>query len=221
MVYITSDVDFSTLIKNACCFHAINNCKNPTILTLLYNPGAQHKYGAFKRTCFGHLDQPVLGGANSVVIKQCFYNCVATGKILPYENHSQVTKLSLEINCLRWASALMGLVYDYIDRYTAEHGPAPFMVPRMHFVKNALAVVQDSCDTFLLEEVIDEGVEGSFIKYIGNGLAKPFDFLDDEEMHRAKFLCFCQHLQYVKTKRNAYVGDFQGGLERSTDKWQT
>ena len=106
----------------------------------------------------------------------------------------------------------MGLVYDYIDKYTEEHGPAPFVVPRMRFVKNALAVVQGSHDTFLLEEVIDEGIEGSFVKYIGNGSAQPFDFLNDKEMHCAKFLCFCQHLQYIKTKFNAYVGDFQGEL---------
>lgn len=210
MVYVTSDVSFPTLIKDAQCFHAIRNCDNPTTLGLLYDPGAQHKYGAFKRACFGHVDLPVLG-SNSVVIKQCFYNCLATGKMLPYENHSQVAKLSSEINCLRWASALMGLVYDHIDKHIAEHGPPPtFSVPRMRFVKSALAVMQESHDTFLLEEVIDEGVEGHFVKYIGNGSAWPFDFLADEEMHRAKFLSFCQHLQYVKTKSNAYVGDFQG-----------
>jgi hypothetical protein len=210
MVYTTSDVDFYTLIKDARCFHAIRNCDNPMILTLLYDPGARHKYGAFKRACFGHLDQPLIGSSNSVVIKQCFYQCTATGQTLPFDNHTQVLKLSSEINCLRWASALMRLVYDYIDSYTTEHGVAPFTVPRMRFVRNALAVVQGSHDTFLLEELIDEGIEGSFVKYIGNGSAKPLDFLDGEEMDRATFLCFCQHLQYVKTKCYAYVGDFQG-----------
>jgi hypothetical protein len=210
MVYITSDTDFATLVKDARSFHAIETCNNPTTLRLMFDPGAQHKTGAFKRACFGYLNHPVLGGSSAVAIKQCFYNCLATGKILPYENHSQVTKLSSEINCLRWASALMGLVYDYVDKYIVKSGPPPFSVPRMCFVKNALAVVQESHDTFLLEEVIDEGSEGRFIKYIGNGQAQPFDFLAGEEMHRARFLSFCQHLQYVKTKCCAYVGDFQG-----------
>jgi hypothetical protein len=75
----------------------------------------------------------------------------------------------------------------------------------MCFVKNALTV-QESHNMFLL----DEGSEGKFVKCIGSAQAQPFDFLTGEEMHHAKFLCFCQHLQYVKKKLCAYVGDLQG-----------
>jgi hypothetical protein len=61
-----------------------------------------------------------------------------------------------------------------------------------------------------LEEVINEEVEGAFIKYIGNGSVKPYDFLKSEEQRRGEFLSFCQHVQYLKTKGLAFVGDFQG-----------
>ena len=82
----------------------------------------------------------------------------------------------------------------------------------MRFMRSALAIVHDTRDTFLLEEVIDEDTKGDFIKYIGNGSTKPLDHLEGEKLNRAKFLCFCQHLQYNMTKGFAFVSDFQGML---------
>ena len=86
----------------------------------------------------------------------------------------------------------------------------PFVIPEMRFVKSALAIADGTHDTFLLEEVIDDSSNGNFIKYIGNGSVQPLDFLEGEEIHRAKFLSFCQHVQFVKTKSLTFVGDFQG-----------
>jgi hypothetical protein len=103
----------------------------------------------------------------------------------------------------------MGLVYDHIDNYTRLHGPAPLTIPSMHFVKSALAIAEDTHDTFLLEEAIDDTM-GAFIKYIGNGSAQPYNFLQGDAIHKAKFLSFAQHLQYQKTDRLAFVSDFQG-----------
>ena len=180
------------------------------ISTLIYGQSAKPKYGAFKKALFGHLDHSVIGNSSSVVIKQCWYTCPATGSRLTYDNHTQVTKLSGEINCLHWASALMGLVYDHIDSYKQAHGPAPLTIPDMRFVKSALAIAEDSHDTFLLEEVIDDAVDGAFVKYIGNGSAKPYDFLEEDTIHRSEFLSFSQHLQYLKTDGLAFVSDFQG-----------
>ena len=210
MVYLTSEVDFSTLIKDACGFHAMEQCSKAIDLTLLYNPAGPHKQGAFKQAGSGCTDQPVLGDSNSVMVKQCFYN--VDGNTIPFDNHTQITKLSMEINCLRWSSALMRLTYDFIDGHIKNHGSAPFVIPHMRFVKSALAIVHDTRDTFLLEEVIDEDAVGDFIKYIGNGSATPLDHLEGEQLNRAKFLCFCQHLQYNMTKNFAFVSDFQGML---------
>jgi hypothetical protein len=215
MVYLTSEVDFSTLIKDARGFHAMEHCSKAIDLTLLYNPAGPHKLGAFKRASLGCTDQPALvGDSNSVMVKQCFYKSLVDGEAIPFDNHTQITKLSMEINCLRWSSALMRLTYDYIDGHIKNCGSAqaPFAIPHMRFVKSALAIVHDTRDTYLLEEVIDEDTEGNFIKYIGNGSAKPLDHLEGEKLNRARFLCFCQHLQYNMTKNLAFVSDFQGML---------
>jgi hypothetical protein len=209
MVYLTSEVDFFTLIKDTHGFHAMEHCSKAIDLTLLYNPMGPHKLGAFKWASLGCTDQPVLGDSKLVMVKQCFYKGLVD-EVIPFDNHTQITMLSMEINCLRWSSALMRLTYDYIDGHIKNHGPAPFAIPCMRFVKSALAIVHDTRDTFLLEEVIDEDTEGSFVKYIGNSSAKPLDHLEGEKFDRARFLCFCQHLQYNMTKNFAFVADFQG-----------
>jgi hypothetical protein len=104
----------------------------------------------------------------------------------------------------------MELVYDFITSFTMEHGSPPFSIPMMRFVRSALAIADETYDTYLLEEVIDDSSNGNFIKYIGNGSVQPLDFLEGEEVHRGEFLSFCQHMQYVKTKSLAFVADFQG-----------
>jgi Alpha-kinase family len=85
----------------------------------------------------------------------------------------------------------------------------------MRFVKAGLAIEQANegerrC--FLLEEIIPES-EGSFRKYLNNTSAVPCHFVDEDDNDRAKFLAFAQHVQYLKTKKRAYVADFQGPSE--------
>jgi hypothetical protein len=212
IIYPTADTKFSSLITHAGTFNAINDCKGPTRLSLVYNLGAALKYGAFKRASFGHLSFSIFSGSEStsVCIKQCWYLCKASGAKLAYDNHTQITKLSAEINCLRWAAALMGIVYDFINKYTEIHGEPSFSIPEMRFVKSALAVVDATHETYMIEEVIDEALDGAFMKYIGNGSVKPLDFLSSSAAYRAEFLSFSQHVQYMKTKGLAFIGDFQG-----------
>ena len=120
MVYLTSEVDFSTLIKDARGFHAMEHCSKAIDLTLLYNPAGPHKLGAFKRASSGCTDQPILvGDSNTVMVKQCFYKSLTDGEAIPFDNHTQITKLSMEINCLCWSSALMRLTYDFIDGHSS------------------------------------------------------------------------------------------------------
>ena len=206
MLYPTAETTFSGLIVHARPFDAIKDCEGPTGLSLIYNPHAAPKYGTFKRATFGHLSCSIFSDSTAVCIKQCWYLCKASGTRLAYDNHTQVTKLSAEINCLRWAAALMGLVYDFINKYTKIHGEPSFMIPEMRFVKSALAIVETTHETYMVEEIID----GAFMKYIGNGSVKPLDFLGETAAYRAKFLAFSQHVQYMKTKGLAFIGDFQG-----------
>jgi hypothetical protein len=214
VVYPTANVTFSELVNHARAFDAIGDCSGSLSFTLMYNSRAKPKYGAFKQAIFGYVDRPVLWNSTSVAIKQCFYISPSTGTRVLYDKHSQLTKLTAELNCLRWASALMGIVYNFIDEHKATNGLSlSFPIPEMVFVKSALAISEIDQEVFLLEEVINEDVEGPFVKYIGNGSVKPYDFLQSEERRRGEFLSFCQHVQFLKTKGLAFVGDFQGKQE--------
>jgi hypothetical protein len=216
MLYPSAAMTFSSLINHARAFNAIRDCEGPTPLMLIYNPNTTAKYGGFKKVLFGHSSRPIFTGSTAVCIKQCWYRCMASGAQLGYDSHTQITKLSAEINCLHWASALMGMVYEFINKYTKTHGSPPFTIPKMHFVKSALAISDTTCKTYMIEEVIDEVADGMFVKYIGNGSVKLFDFLSGSTLHHAKFLAFSQHVQYLKTKGLAFIGDFQGKAHKQT-----
>ena len=129
-----------------------------------------------------------------------------------FDNQKQAELLTTEINCLRWARALMGLVYEFLDTQVNVKGPPPAPIPRLGFVSVSLAVgVESPRETFLLEEVIDTQKDGKFMKYISNIAAKPIEFPKDAERARiATFLAFCQHVQYLVTAKSAFVSDFQG-----------
>jgi hypothetical protein len=200
---------FFSLIIRASPFDAVQDCETPTNLALIYNPNTTPKYGSFKRAFMGRLSLPIIADSTSVCIKQCWYLCKASGHRVPYDNHTQVSKLTAEINCLRWASALMEIVYEFIDSHIKTHGPPSFSIPKMRFVKSGLAIVDTTHETYMIEEVIDELIDGKFMKYIGNGSARPFDLRGDDA-YRAEFLAFAQHVQYLKTKGLAFIGDFQG-----------
>ena len=103
----------------------------------------------------------------------------------------------------------MGIAYDFVDKCIGMHGKPSFVIPRMHFVKSGLAIVDLICDTYMVEEVIDEAIDGMFVKYIGNGSDKPYDCLDEAATYQAEFLMFSQHVQYLKTMGLAFIGDFQ------------
>jgi hypothetical protein len=94
-----------------------------------------------------------------------------------------------------WASALMGIIYNFIKTKIVTYGKPPFVIPTMRFVKNALIIADSTREVYLVEEVIDEGADGMFVKYIGNGSVKPFDFLPGKAADRAQFLAFAQHVQ--------------------------
>jgi hypothetical protein len=181
----------------------------------MYNAKAKPKYGAFKQAIFGYVDRQEIWNSRSVAIKQCFYRSASTGARVLYDKHSQLKKLTTELNCLRWASALMGIVYDFISEFKTTNGITHDLIsiPKMVFVKSALAIAENDQEVFLLEEVIDDAVEGPFIKYIGNGSVRPFNFLTGDELRRGEFLSFCQHVQFLKTMGLAFVGDFQGKHE--------
>jgi hypothetical protein len=104
----------------------------------------------------------------------------------------------------------MGIIYDFVNKHIKTHSEPSFMIPKMCFMKNALAIIDMTHETYMVEEVIDEAVHGTFMKYIGSGSVKPYESLDGAAAYRAEFWVFYQHIQYLKTSGLAFIGDFQG-----------
>ncbi|KAM6490646.1 hypothetical protein JOM56_013989 [Amanita muscaria] len=145
---------------------------------------------------------------------------------VPHDSRKQFQNLSMEIACAVWARALLNLVYDFIDKeITKRFGRIPFNIPRFRFVELALAMEHDSAargtqnfnSVFLIEEVIPEDEQGPFRKYLNNVSPTPLIMSSEEDNERAKFLSFSQHVQYLKTKKQAFVSDYQGGNSLLTD----
>jgi hypothetical protein len=189
---------------------------------LVYNPTVPPLAGAFKSTWFGHTNMSIFDSGNSqlssrsasypICIKQCHYaNPGSRGRKL-YGPADQLQRLATEVNCNRWAAALMMLVYDFMANSDADGRPVPFTVPQMRFVNTALAITDDDAKMcYMLEEVIPNE-DGTFRKYINNNKSSPIVFKgqDQDRNEIALFLSFAQHVQYVRTQKMAFVSDFQG-----------
>ena len=194
-------------------------------LQLDFSPKNQKK-GGFKLASFGTASQHVFNNTFDVCAKQSFYqkrtttdtvgqdDAIEVTHNIPHDGVTQIRNLSMEISCLVWARVLLDLVYKFIEKGITLHGEPPFHIPQMRFVDAALAVEHNMAEStdgrvFLVEEVIGGG-EGRFRKYVNNvsAVPVPFGMGDDEE--RAQFLTFAQHVQYFKTKKLAFVSDYQG-----------
>uniref|UniRef100_A0ACB7IVE8 Uncharacterized protein n=1 Tax=Pleurotus cornucopiae TaxID=5321 RepID=A0ACB7IVE8_PLECO len=85
----------------------------------------------------------------------------------------------------------------------------------MRFVHAALAnskEVDGIKKSYLIEEVID----GKFVKYINNDSPELLPMENGDQERRAKFLAFAQHVQYFKTE-SVFISDLQGGDTLLTD----
>ncbi|KAF8341948.1 hypothetical protein F5887DRAFT_841654, partial [Amanita rubescens] len=125
--------------------------------------------------------------------------------------------LKTELRTHAWASALLEEVYAFIQNRKPD---VLFQIPQFRFVKAALAEDEKKHHAFLIKEYIDQSIEGPFMKYINNGIAKPLSEatrLSNDHQYRAEFLCFTQHVQYAISGKSAYVSDYQGGLSLLTD----
>ncbi|KAG1906201.1 uncharacterized protein F5891DRAFT_975631 [Suillus fuscotomentosus] len=172
-------------------------------------------YGAFKAAQFGFLDKAILGPSGSdstrICLKQCYYQ-TDKSKRFPYPDSRQLQLLQPEIRCSIWAGALMDRVQQYIATELVTCSTPPFKIPNIRFMHIALATIEDAgvTKTYLIEEFIDESMQGKFTKYISNDSPSPLPHLDANSSEIAQYLSFAQHVQYIKTKKLAYVADFQG-----------
>jgi hypothetical protein len=189
------------------------------------------KHGGFKVASPAHLDSTTMknlpkGLRNSLYAKQVFYRpkttkslTTSTAAITRYLGPSAVARIEMELKCIIWAQALLQLAYDYIKKFDDVNGPPPPHLnppPQFRFVHAALAVEQGKpsrdARAFLLEEEIDEAMEGKFRKYFNNTSPVPCQFSENttSNIFRADFLAFTQHLQFWKTGKLVFVADYQG-----------
>lgn len=209
VVFPAKPATFQSLLTNPKTYNVKDDSISPTKCELIYDPDGLAKFGGFKRALFGHTSIPILNSSSRICIKQCYYPDKGSTTRHIYDSASQVNFLSRDINCSRWATASMEIVYEFIAH--SKCGTPPFEIPKMRYVKVALAIAENNTrDTFLLEEVIDDDLDGPFVKYIGNGSAVPIRLASPDRAHIAAFLAFAQHVQYEKTKKMVFVADFQG-----------
>lgn len=184
------------------------------------------KQGGFKLAAFGKSIPSVFGaaGVDAICAKRTYdavERVVDVGGLLtkkvvnvPHEGEKLFQYLMMEVSCLVWAQALLGMVYDFIKEDGGDSTNLPFHIPQIRFVKAAIAIEQSSSaskkTTFLLEEVIDKDMEGPYRKYLNNVSSQPLVMETKEDGERAKFLAFSQHVQYWKTKKQVFVSDYQG-----------
>jgi hypothetical protein len=211
----------------------LSNYGTSRSLTLTLDMSSKSKKsGGFKIAYFGTASVDLFNGNNKVCAKQAYYSkpvdtstpsgSQVVQQKIPYDTKRQAKELANEVNCLVWAQALLDLVYAFVEQQqSGACGKPDFNIPQMRFVEGALAIAPQ--DVFLVEEAIVEETEGRFRKYINNNAARPIQGLAPEDNYRAEFLSFTQHVQYWKTKKLAFVTDYQGIFPTLTcgDSWHS
>ncbi|EGO19177.1 hypothetical protein SERLADRAFT_374461 [Serpula lacrymans var. lacrymans S7.9] len=154
-----------------------------------------------------------------IIAKQWYYrlqpsmaNASPAASILAPRS-DELAKMLVKANCMYWGCSLMKMVYQFI-RSCSKHKENPTelpppKLPRLCMVYSAIAVpLVPSLKgaVYLLEEQID----GDFVKYINNNNASPRPGLNDQQQLITEFLCFVQHVQYNISHGLAFLSDFQG-----------
>jgi hypothetical protein len=159
--------------------------------------------------------------SGKVCVKQVF-DRLPNGNIVRLKGRQELERLSIECNCLIWASLLLDLTYQFIDREVEGRGGLLRPIPRLRFTRSMIAIVREGTmeKAFLIEEWFDpDDEEHPFIKYLGNRFLEPcVPLTAPPRAHEiAEFLSFAQHLQWQKTGGLAFTSDYQGASEVLTD----
>lgn len=198
--------------------------------TILYNPALKDLdlgTGTFKRCLKGQIviQPPPTSGIGSpgytiVALKRPFMmpdDGTPIPKRLP--TGSELAFIVQEAVVWRWASALLALVYSYIEGHTGNQDQERPPTPQLRFVHIGVAKaispgtssINGPEGAFLVEEEIP--VAQGFVRYIGNGSALPAYFEKTRYAYTvAEFCSFCQHVQWVLTEGKVYCADWQGEL---------
>ncbi|KAF8527655.1 hypothetical protein JB92DRAFT_877399 [Gautieria morchelliformis] len=154
----------------------------------------------------------------SIAVKRAYYKETIRGKdrVKHFSGAYEVDIMGREGKALYWAMSLMDMVYCFVKRHVGKAAVSQegFAVPEVRFVNAGLAIIWNTegkaTKALLLEQLIDAS-QGLFRKFVHNGSAKPLPDCGSQDYNLACFLCFAQHVQWMKTGGLAFVSDFQGG----------
>jgi hypothetical protein len=145
------------------------------------------------------------------------------GAISRLKGHVELEALLVECNCIRWASILMDLMYQFIDHEVKKREEPPHPIPPLRFTRVMIALVSDlpTPKAFLVEEWIGSNDDDNrFIKYLNNrGPHHISDSVPQAPKAReiTDFLIFAQHVQWKKSQYLAFTSDYQGAGDLLTD----
>ena len=184
--------------------------------------------GAFKTAHPGQIK--FQGGTNpftdgKVCVKQAYEDKEdGSTTIIRLKGRIELEMLSIECNCLIWASILLDLTYGFVEREVKKRGNPSLLIPELRFPRTMIAIVRQHSKekVFLVEEWLELGHSGNgtpFNKYLNNRYSKsslrPTATPKAHEI--AKFLVFAQHVQWIKTGGCAFTSDYQGTYDILTD----
>lgn len=163
-----------------------------------------------------------------IAIKQLYIGNIPKPPFMRPSLREESKCLYHEANVLYWVKALLKMTYDYVDRSIQEADEEPpFKIPRLCFIDAGLLLAYAKCPAgplsgrgkagilslvYLAEELIPMTANG-FIKFIHNGDTACCMFRDPAINKIAEFLSFMQHVQYMKTRGQVYISDYQGSSQ--------
>lgn len=197
-------------------------------LSVDFAPGLM-RMGSFKTSHPGKVqlkDPERLPFTNSTVcVKQMYERRgnSGNGAISRLKGHLELNALLVECNCLRWASILLDLTYQFIAREVKTRGQPPYPIPMLQYTRVMIAIVQDlpTSKAFLVEEWINtDDSDHQFIKYLNNRVPHHTSDLVPQApkvQEITDFLVFAQHVQWQKSRYLAFTSDYQGAGDLLTD----
>ncbi|KAF8581373.1 hypothetical protein K439DRAFT_1354108, partial [Ramaria rubella] len=159
-----------------------------------------------------------------VAVKRAYYTEWLDGhnKLKRYPAQQEIELMTCEGDALYWVMSLMDMVYRFVKNHANQNPPnTPLIpIPEVHFVKAGVAISRNAdgkpTKAVLIEELIDTDQE-DFRKFVHNGSALPLPTAMDPDYELTCFLCFAQHVQWMKAGRLAFVSDFQGSAQFLSD----
>lgn len=151
------------LPSNALTLHDSDIRSHDDTLSVDFAPDLR-EMGTFKTSHPGKVrldgDSELLPFTNGTVcIKQMYdrKGNSGNGRISRLKGHLELDTLLVKCNCIRWASILLNLTYQFVAWEIKSRGEPPYSIPTLRFTRVMIALVCDISvqKAFLVEEWIN------------------------------------------------------------------